>query len=780
MSRALRFALFFAVVIGGCSEAPVAPPDTGPSPVDTGTRCHADAECSDGMFCNGAERCLADGGGDTRGCAPALAANPCATGQVCDETADRCMTTCADADGDGHMASSCGGDDCDDADPHTFPGNTEVCAFDATTMMRIDPTHDEDCNAMTYANGTAADGDHDGDGFVDATCLNRDTNGNTFRGNDCADLAPVMAMTPFTGTTPAANVHPTEAESCNGVDDDCNGMIDDGLTVHTYYADCDGDLFGDMAAVAMPGCSAADLPACMGHLPVLDHTDCNDASSTAHPGLTDVCDGADNDCNGTADDAAPANASCTTMFPTPAHGAVTCNSGACALTCTTGFGNCDTSIANGCEIDMRSNPLHCGTCARVCGGGASCTASVCEGASTIDAGPAHTCVLYTSGRAACWGRNGEGQLGDGSRVDRPVPTAVVAPVGGAVQTFSFISAGGLRTESATTISDTSHTCAGSSGGLFCWGRGNEGQLGNSLTASSSAPVAVANLPYSVATDTGPASILGVSVGGLHTWAFQRAPRLSIPNWSRWGWGTNALQELGLASPAQTSVPLQSGGNNECIDVAAGTHSSCYVSGTNGAVYCFGSSAYGEAPATSPIPSPYWANQIAAGGIVGSGTVGGFAQTSGAFACAILWSGAGGTGPVICWGANSEGQLGNGGTAGALVVGLTDAHDGVPASSSGRHLIAAGGRHACAIRASGAVVCWGHNGYGQLGNGTRTSSNRPVAVMGITNAIAIAAGAEHSCAVLADGTARCWGRNDHGQLGDGTTTDRITPTPVTGL
>ena len=71
---------------------------------------------------------------------------------------------------------------------------------------------------------------------------------------------------------------------------------------------------------------------------------------------------------------------------------------------------------------------------------------------------------------------------------------------------------------------------------------------------------------------------------------------------------------------------------------------------------------------------------------------------------------------------------------------------------------------CALLSDGTVHCWGGNNAGQLGNGTKTNSNMPIEVPGITNAIAIAAGGFNSCALLADGTVLCWGYNDYGQLG----------------
>jgi hypothetical protein len=786
-TRSIRASLvvaFASLALAGCNDAT--------TPADVGTitdggggdagrgPCHADADCSDGVFCNGVEHCALDGGGgdaggaDARGCVHA-SAPACTAMQTCDEAHMRCTTTCTDADGDGHGAMSCGGDDCDDTDPHDYPGNAEVCVYDATTMMRVTPTHDEDCNPMTFSSMASSDGDHDGDHYVDVSCLNRDQNGNTFRGNDCADLAPVMPRAPFTVPVAAASVHPTATELCNGVDDDCNGVIDDGLTVNTYYPDCDGDGFGSSTSAGVPGCDPAQLPPCMGHQPVQNHTDCNDAANTVHMGAAEICDGLDNDCNGTIDDAAPAAAYCTTMFPTTPHATVACTAGACTLTCAATYGNCDGTLANGCETLTTTSAANCGMCGHACGPGAACTASTCEGLSTIDAGAGHTCALYaSSGHAVCWGHNNEGQLGDGSRTDRPSPVAVAPPLGGSVQSFMFIDAGGLRTETATTTADTSHTCAATTTAFYCWGRGNEGQLGDSSNASSNAPVIVATLPYVGGTDTGPPAIYGISAGGLFSYSNQHNPHMAMPQYHRYMWGLNTASVFGVATPAMSSTPVATGSTTGGPSIAAGPTHACWASDTNGAMICSGTSTYGEAPSSMTFPGGNWAQEIAAGGIVGTGTT--TWPTSGSFTCVTALPAAGTTGPVYCMGANSEGQLGNGGTAGAAVVGLTAITDSLRV----HHGIAAGGRHACAVTSTNTVVCWGDNHYGQLGNNTTTGSNRPVTVMGITNAIAVAAGGEHSCAVLMDGTARCWGHNDYGQLGDGTTMDRHLPVHVLGF
>lgn len=134
-------------------------------------------------------------------------------------------------------------------------------------------------------------------------------------------------------------------------------------------------------------------------------------------------------------------------------------------------------------------------------------------------------------------------------------------------------------------------------------------------------------------------------------------------------------------------------------------------------------------------------------------------------CAVV------AGAVYCWGLGDSGVLGNGGVTSAaspvLVAGLGDAT-----------AIAAGMFFSCARRASGQVACWGSNVSGQLGNPTAGGNSAvPVAVDGLTDAIAIAAGANHACAVRAAGQVWCWGANGAGQLGDGSTSPRATPVAV---
>ena len=136
------------------------------------------------------------------------------------------------------------------------------------------------------------------------------------------------------------------------------------------------------------------------------------------------------------------------------------------------------------------------------------------------------------------------------------------------------------------------------------------------------------------------------------------------------------------------------------------------------------------------------------------------------------------GGIQCWGWNQFGQLGDG-TGGLTNDRLTPVP--VTGLTSGVVAAAAGYYHTCAVTTAGALLCWGGNQYGQLGDGTTTDRWTPVPVNGLTSGVvAVTAGYYHTCALTSAGEVQCWGANNGGRLGDGTTTDRPTPGPVSGL
>lgn len=136
--------------------------------------------------------------------------------------------------------------------------------------------------------------------------------------------------------------------------------------------------------------------------------------------------------------------------------------------------------------------------------------------------------------------------------------------------------------------------------------------------------------------------------------------------------------------------------------------------------------------------------------------------------------AGGTSPApLAWGHNQFGQVGDGTrTSRATPVGVVGLSD-VAA-------LAAGSTHSLAVRGDGTIWAWGYNGGGQLGNGSVANAFSPVQVPGLAGVVAAAAGGVHSLALRSDGTVWSFGNNFFGQLGDGTTTQRNIPVQVAGL
>jgi hypothetical protein len=193
-----------------------------------------------------------------------------------------------DADGDGYggqqfVQAACAApagyvatnDDCDDLDADSYPGAAESCD---ERDNDCDGDVDEGVESTWYA-------DADGDGYGDATTTTDACTappGYTWNGDDCDDTAPAA--------------HPGGLEVCDGVDNDCDGDTDEdnALDALTWYADSDGDGYGDTATTT----EACQQPS--GHVP--GDSDCDDAAAAVNPGATEVCDNVDNNCDGSVDE----------------------------------------------------------------------------------------------------------------------------------------------------------------------------------------------------------------------------------------------------------------------------------------------------------------------------------------------------------------------------------------------------------------------------------------------------------------------------------------------
>ena len=150
------------------------------------------------------------------------------------------------------------------------------------------------------------------------------------------------------------------------------------------------------------------------------------------------------------------------------------------------------------------------------------------------------------------------------------------------------------------------------------------------------------------------------------------------------------------------------------------------------------------------------------------------------ACARLANGR-----AVCWGNNGAGRLGDGTTTDrARPVYVRNGAD--TAAMAGVTQLTAGSAHTCARLSNGRVTCWGANTEGQIGDGTGVTHDLPTLVLAangaapLTDVAQVVAGRTSTCARKAGGQVRCWGDNVHGQLGDGTHADRDLPGPVVGV
>ena len=129
------------------------------------------------------------------------------------------------------------------------------------------------------------------------------------------------------------------------------------------------------------------------------------------------------------------------------------------------------------------------------------------------------------------------------------------------------------------------------------------------------------------------------------------------------------------------------------------------------------------------------------------------------------------GQVRCWGSNQLGQLADGTTIGKNYPLAVIAEKDSANNLSGIVQVSSGEKHSCALRHDGTVMCWGKGTDGQLGNGTTISKNYPVAVVrgagddrSLNGIVQVNSGQKHNCALKYDGTVMCWGEGDHGKLG----------------
>ncbi len=291
-----------------------------------------------------------------------------------------------------------------------------------------------------------------------------------------------------------------------------------------------------------------------------------------------------------------------------------------------------------------------------------------------------------------------------------------------------------------------HTCAlEQSGGVWCWGNDDAGQLGTDSLLSTMLPARTASAPPFAA----------IYAADDHTCGATAANQLFC-------WGAGKGGQLGDGLRANRSTPAPVADTFHFAQVAVGDSVTCGLTG-GGTAYCWGKGVYGglgnglladSAAPGKPILYPSLRyTYVAAGGQHG---------------CAITDQGV-----TRCWGVNNHGQDGTGNT-----VGLASPE---PVDATVRFArVFAGGEHSCGLTADGHAYCWGRGDTGALGNGELRDALSPVPVAGPLTFKSLTLGGEDTCGLASDGRAYCWGDNFEGRLGTGGPPGaQATPAPVDG-
>lgn len=402
------------------------------------------------------------------------------------------------------------------------------------------------------------------------------------------------------------------------------------------------------------------------------------------------------------------------------------------------------------DVNDRSSPVQVGT--------SSWTAI------TIAAGTA--AAIRTDGALFMWGNNGGGQLGQGNTTPRSSPVQVGS------SSWSAVSLGGQSGGAYVVAIRTD-------GGLFTWGFGGQGQLGDGTTGARSSPVQVGTSSWS-AISCGGRAVLAIRVGG-----------------SLFAWGDNAHGQLGDSTTAAKSSPVQIGSSSWSAICVGGkgdglARSTSFAIRTDGGLFAWGSNIHGQMGnnSTTSTSSPV---QIGTSSWVAVKTTG--ISTIAIKVGGTLWS----------WGGNVDRQLGDGTNSprsSPVQVGSDSDWDKIDYAIS--NLYESGGEALViwntfyAGKTNGTMYSWGSNLFWTLGYPLNQGSGKnglylttPAKTNTATwKAIAIgqgggdfAAGVDdggqknHALGIKTDGSLWAWGYNRFGQLGDGTSFDRMVPVKI---
>jgi alpha-tubulin suppressor-like RCC1 family protein len=395
-------------------------------------------------------------------------------------------------------------------------------------------------------------------------------------------------------------------------------------------------------------------------------------------------------------------------------------------------------------------------------------------AKSIAVGGGHVCAVLDDASLKCWGDNAQGQLGLGDTTARG---RAAGQMGDALTAVAV----GMNRSVKAVAAGLVHTCALlDDGTVKCWGDNTQGQLG--LGDTSPRGEAAADTPDKLtAIDLGGHTAKQIAAGAFHTCAILDDDNVKC-------WGGNAHGELGLGdATARGTTAGQMGASLPELSLGVGrTVKTLRAGGSatfghtcaildDATMKCWGANAYGELGLGDTNARGDAANEMGANlpAIdVGAGRTVKAIAAGARGTCASLDDGS-----AKCWGANDDGELGQGdvkprgGAPNQLGTALTAINLG---AAVGTNDVAMGAAHACASLPNGKLKCWGSGLRGRIavGTGRGDEPNEVTPMLAAVDlgtgrvAKQVCAGTAFACAHLDDDSLKCWGDNANGELGQG--------------
>jgi alpha-tubulin suppressor-like RCC1 family protein len=339
---------------------------------------------------------------------------------------------------------------------------------------------------------------------------------------------------------------------------------------------------------------------------------------------------------------------------------------------------------------------------------------------SVSVGDGYTLALKEDGTLWGWGLNNQGQLGNGTLVNKTVPTQI-----GTATNWSQISAG-----------HNFSTALKNDGTIWAWGDNTFGQLADGTTTNRTAPI-------QIGTATNWQSI---SAGYNHIAALASDATI-------WLWGSNYYGQLGDGTNTGKKSQI---GTNEWKAIHAGSGYTIALK-TDGTLWTWGNNT------SANLGNGTLTDRNTPGKI---GTAADWQKIYPASmamkADSLLWG----------WGYNGYGQLGNG-----LNGSLNNLKNPAQIGASHWKEVSPSGTHTLGIKGNGTLWAWGYNENGKLGDGTQTDRSLPTQIGTDSDWKMVNANYYHTMAIKTDGSLWAWGTNSNGQLGDGTKISKSSPTPV---